>query len=469
MIQLFIKRSLVLAMFLSLFVACSSEITPVQAENSNTDTNAQTDAVADVIQLEDGNFLVEGDMIFTAEQLVSSNVLKKENAQSALFKSGIYEWGPNPTIEYYFVPANASQNLVSMNANAKRQFARALKDISNGVALSFKEVVSPSKHTVNIYTYSDDISLCPGAIGCAKIGKQSSNNQENFIYFSSTKGLKYETFIHEMFHVLGFEHEFQRSERDRYVNISSYDVDTEPENYGVVSGNTLNTDFDMASIMMYSGIMPKKNEIAYDWIGALPLMSGSDRAALKKKFGSETVTKNLYYIKSYSGRYLCRSTTGSNASLILSSSSASNLCVWDITTGVLNLQQTSQYSGIVLDKYNATTIRSTESTNYGGIYLSYQSSNNQLGLSVLGGGIQSASKWIPTRGFFGDGFVNLWNPLGHCLAVDGNNKLTIITNECSENDLLFRLMPNSVEYGNQVSNKNSLWMLYPAWSRTSPY
>lgn len=76
--QLFIKRSLVLAMFLSLFVACSSEITPVQAENSNTDTNAQTDAVADVIQLEDGNFLVEGDMIFTAEQLVSSNVLKKE-------------------------------------------------------------------------------------------------------------------------------------------------------------------------------------------------------------------------------------------------------------------------------------------------------------------------------------------------------------------------------------------------------
>lgn len=84
MIQLFIKRSLVLAMFLSLFVACSSENSPVQAENSNTDTNDQTDAVADVIQLENGDFVVEGDMVFTPEQLVSSNVLKKRKCSKCL-------------------------------------------------------------------------------------------------------------------------------------------------------------------------------------------------------------------------------------------------------------------------------------------------------------------------------------------------------------------------------------------------
>ncbi len=53
----------------------------------------KTDAVADVIQLENGDFVVEGDMVFTPEQLVSSNVLKKGSAQSALFRVNNYEWG----------------------------------------------------------------------------------------------------------------------------------------------------------------------------------------------------------------------------------------------------------------------------------------------------------------------------------------------------------------------------------------
>lgn len=448
-------------MFLSLFVACLSEITPVQAENSNTDTNAQTDAVADVIQLEDGNFLVEGDMIFTAEQLVSSNVLKKGTTQSALFRVNNYEWGSDPTIEYYFVPANASNGIVSMSTHGKNEFIRALKDMSNGVALQFKEVTTPSQHTVYVYTFQGDILFegCENGKGCSRVGKLSEAGLENFVAFSiNNEGINYRTFFHEMMHTLGFVHEHQRENATDYVilppksdDMTQNDYDA---NYGAEYGDVLNTYFDMASIMLYSGVTPKNNVAAYQWLGFLPLPSSQDKAALKRKFGSETATKNNYYIKHSTGKYLCRSTTGSKAFITLNSSK-SNLCIWDITTGVLNLQRTSQYSGIVLDKNNATTIRSTESTKYGGIYLSYQSSNNQFGLSVQGGGIQYASKWIPKSNGPRESVI-IWNPLGFCL---GTNSTEFLIYSCTEKGMV----------NTYFENPDMEWNLIPTWNTKVPY
>lgn len=460
MIQLFIKRSLVLAMFLSLFVACSSEITPVQAENSNTDTNDQTDAVADVIQLENGDFVVEGDMVFTPEQLVSSNVLKKGNAQSALFRVNNYEWGPNPTIEYYFVPANASKGNVSMSTHGKNEFIRALKDMSNGVALQFKEVTTPSQHTVYVYTFQGNILFegCENGKGCSWVGKVSEAvGYKNEVAFSiNKKGINYRTFFHEMMHTLGFVHEHQRENATDYVILPPKSDDMTQDdydaNYGAEYGDVLNTYFDMASIMLYSGFTPKNNVAAYQWLGLLPLPSSQDKAALKEKFGSETTTKNNYYIKNGTGKYLCRSTTGANASLRLTTR-ITDRCIWDITTGALNLRQTSQYSGIVLDKNTATTIRSTESTKYGGIYLSYQRSNNQFGLSVVGGGIQYASKWIPKSNGPRESVI-IWNPLGYCLGESQSNANATLY-LCSEKEIF--------------TNPLIEWNLIPTWNTKVPY
>lgn len=474
MIQLFIKRSLVLAMFLSLFVACSSEITPVQAENSNTDTNAQTDAVADVIQLEDGNFLVEGDMIFTAEQLVSSNVLKKDNSQSAILDLSVPAWEKNAVIEYYFAPVNNgkinSKVLTTMNTSAKREFARALKDLSNGVAISFKEVSTPSEQTVWIYTYLGEITMWPsGASGCAtvgNIGKNSTNfvPTRNKIQLSvSNGGLSYTVFMHEMSHILGFVHEHQRPYREQYVIIKPENAG-DLTNYGVpASYNTLNTSFDMASIMLYR-LETVADEAAYDWVGVLPLQSKADQSARKTLFGSEPSDPNNYYIQHASGKYLCRSTTGTNASLLLNTTKSS-LCIWDITTGTLNLGQTSQYSGIVLDKNNATTIRSTETTYQGfGIYLSHNSADNTVGLSVQGGGIQYASKWIPIKGVDTGDYVKLWNPLGNCLVVR-YNEVTVNNRPCSEKDVLARITHmETTALGSQY-----LWNLIPTWNTKVPY
>lgn len=435
MIQLFIKRSLVLAMFLSLFVACSSEITPVQAEKSNTDTNAQTDAVADVIQLEDGNFLVEGDMIFTAEQLVSSNVLKKENAQSAILDLSYTAWGNNAVIEYYFVPANTSNGNVAMPAAAKRTFARVLRDLSNGVAVSFKEVSTPSNYTVRIYTYPSFIPSYGEAFGVATVGKRTSPTLR---FAGVWGGLFYTSFAHEMSHILGFVHEHQRPYREQYVIIKPENAG-DLTNYGVpASYNTLNTSFDMASIMLYNNAIPLDSQAAYKWIGFLPLQSTSDQSARKVLFGSEPSVPSNYYIQNAGGKYLCRSTTGTNASLLLNTTKSS-LCIWDITTGTLNLGQTSQNSGIVLDNRFATTIRSTETTSQGfGIYLSHNSADNTVGLSVQGGGIQYASKWIPIKSVDTGDYVKLWNPLGNCLVVR-YNEVTVNNRPCSEKDVLARI------------------------------
>jgi len=446
-------------MFLSLFVACSSEITPVQAENSNTDTNAQTDAVADVVKLEDGRYLVEGDMVLTEEQLVSSKVLKKSNAQSALFPDNFYEWEDNPTVEYYFVPANASKGYVDMSDNARIQFERALKDLSNGVALSFKEVSTPSRHTVYVYSFSGNIPGASSSVtGRSCVGKQSlaqTASLENYMKFSP-KGLNYRTFVHEMLHVLGFLHEFQRLDRNQHLVINSSDLSN--SNFDQYTGVT--TEFDMASIMMYEGITPIEDLPIYDWIGYLPLRSGYDGSALKNRFNSETETKNLFYIQNYNARFLCRTTTGSTGALSLKSS-ASNLCLWDITTGTINLWQTSQYSGIVFDQNYATTIRSTESTRQGfGIFLGYQTS---VGLSVQGGGIRYASKWIPTEAFY-EGYVNLWNPSAAVCLASNATSVTVSSNGCSKAQMLSHL-----QYRTATANTNSLWRLIPAWNTNQPY
>jgi len=281
-------------------------------------------------------------------------------------------------------------------------------------------------------------------------------------FSTCTSVLTYRTFFHEMTHVLGFIHEHQRNDRGRHVTLSVFGSDFDKE-----TGNTLDTPFDMASIMMYDlpyvQVKQGKEEV-YDWMGGLPLPSPYDGLARKRVYGFESETQNLYSIRHISGKYLCRSTTGTNASLLLNTTKSS-LCIWDITTGTLNLGQTSQYSGIVLDKNNATTIRSTETTYQGfGIYLSHNSADNTVGLSVQGGGIQYASKWIPIKGVDTGDYVKLWNPLGNCLVVR-YNEVTVNNRPCSEKDVLARItFMETTALGSQY-----LWNLIPTWNTKVPY
>lgn len=456
----FSKWSLIPIMLLSLFVACSSEITPIQAETSKTDANTQVEAVADVIQLENGDFLVEGDMILTEEQLVTSKILKKQNSKSALFPSNIYEWGENPTIEYYFVPADESKGIISMSTNAKNEFTRALKDLSNGVALSFKEVSTPGKHTVYVHTYLEDIPACEGASGCAYVGKVSESNEyNNSLWFSKNKaGLSYRVFFHEMMHVLGFHHEHQRADRKDSLNFAPGDI---------VTGDFLNTTFDMASIMLYDNVIPKNNVKDYEWLGSLPLPSSSDKVALKRKFGSETTTiPNHYYIKHSSGKFLCRSAMGPQASVVLNSSK-SDLCIWDIKSGTLNLQKVSADSDIQLETRDATTIKSPERLNNGNrLYLSYQAHIKQFSLKTSAAGDLYASKWIFNPNHTRE-TVLIWNPTNYT-DNDGDRAKGLclrISNETLE------FSPYSSErvIGYYTTKTELEWNLIPIWNTSVAY
>ena len=458
--RIFFEKSLFLALSLAMIAACGTENAAVQAGDSDT----ESEALADIVEMDDGNFLVEGDMILSPEQTSSSGVLKKSGAQSALLSSTAPQWGANAIIEYYFVPANASQNLTSMNARAKRDFARALKDISNGVAVSFKQVSSPSTNTVYVYTYTGEIPNCSGADGCATVGKVSSSGNTNTLRFtassSHSESLVYRTFFHEMCHVLGFMHEHQRADRDSYVTVSS----TDATNDGITSGDYLGTSFDMASIMLYHTVTPINDIPVYLWRGVLPLQSYSDQSARRSLFGSETATKNTYYIKHSSGKYLCRSGTGSNASITLNTTT-SDLCIWDITSGGLGLMATSATSGIVLDHSYASTIRSTETTYQGfGIYFSYSNTTQQFSLSVQGAGIRYASKWIPMSN--GNESLHIWNPLGFCLGLNSANT-AVAAYSCPE--AYVRSAGSTTPVMVSISDPRVHWELYPTWNVNSAY
>lgn len=465
-----LKGFFFLALSLAILVACGTENAGIQAE----DSSIESQALIDIVELEDGNFLVEGDMILSSEQTISSGVLAKSGAQSALFSSTALEWGANAVIEYYFVPANSSLGLTTMNARAKRDFVRALKDMSNGVAVNFKQVSSPGTHTVYVYTYSGEITPCmntgatQGPDGCASLGKVSSSGYTNVLRFTASANhpasLVYRTFFHEMSHVLGFKHEQQRKDRDDSVTISASNL-TDATNYGIdANGDYLGTNvFDMASIMLYYTVTPKSNIPVYLWRGVLPLQSSMDQRARKNLFGSETATNNTYYIKHSSGKYLCRSATGSSATITLKTTTSS-LCVWNISSGVLNLQQNAAMSGIVLDHNYASTIRSTESTAQGfGIYFSYTRTNGFY-LSIGGAGDRYQSKWIPMSN--GADSLHIWNPLGICLGLNSTNS-ALQGYSCPE--AMVRNYESTTPVMVSISGASVHWELYPTWSVSRPY
>jgi len=435
--------------------ACSSDNTITSSQKESVEQNKTASVVSDTVYLDNGDLLVEGDMIITPETQ-KYKALGKRNTQSALLDAN-NRWAAGDVIKYYFVPATPA-----ISTDIKNEFRRALKDISSGVNVYFQEVAAPGNYVVSI-SFPEYISSNSLASGCSTVGKITNPRVQFSQYY---KAFTSNIFIHEMLHTLGFRHEQQRINSENYINVDR----TDGVNNGYITGDTLGTSFDFGSILIYdtSFVTPlvSMTESAKYWVGRLPLQSSKDQSARKQYFGSVSATQNLFSIRhAVSGKYLCRTASGASSLTMLSNYSP--LCEWNVSTGTMDLTTGYRSSTLALRYDNATTISGPETVHGMSYYLSYNTSHGGLYVSASAGGRTYADKWIPISEK--NGLVKLWNPSAKvCLADVGNGSLNVQTN-CTEEYIrdfqiqgpLFFVYPN-------VQNHMS-WKLIPNWSPTSPY
>jgi len=436
-----------------------SEQTASSTVSQETEKATLETADSSIVKLDNGMYSVEGDMLLTEEQLAARNISAlTKTTQGALFGgSGVTAWPAGSVIEYYLVPASSNQSLTNLDVFAQHELVRALRDISNGVNIQFKQVASPGAKTIRVYAYTDDEAFreaCgispekPTGAGCATLGMQSNNNGLANFNGTTQLGFTYETFFHEFCHILGFQHEHDRADRDSYVNSTETIV---------TDGSYLNTSFDMASIMLYPVTAKSNPELAvWKWLGGLPLQSPDDVAARKTKYGATTAEKNMFLIRHRTtGKYLCRSKETFGATPVLSAT-ANSLCSWDVTTGSVNLQQISATSGIRSVWDAATTIRSPYIVNHFLYYFEYLPTTQTFSMGTEGS-LQYASKWVPIS--HQNGSLILWNPAAGCLMTNNEGTALAVASGCNEATIR--------DYVITIANVQ--WDLYPQWSTTSAF
>ncbi|CAK6976980.1 high choriolytic enzyme 1-like [Scomber scombrus] len=105
-------------------------------------------------------------------------------------------------------------------------------------------------HRSYLYIFSG--TGCWSYLGRQGGGQRVSLRRNGCLYQSTVQ--------HEVLHALGFHHEQVRSDRDRYVNILSQNIQSGKEsNFRKVGTNNLGTPYDFNSVMHYSKYAFSKN------------------------------------------------------------------------------------------------------------------------------------------------------------------------------------------------------------------
>lgn len=166
-------------------------------------------------------------------------------------------------------------------------------------------------------THEDYISIESGSSGCwSSVGRIGGKQVVNLQAPGCVT--KIGTVIHEFLHVLGFLHEQNREERDRFVTIKTinikpgYEVNFDKAKNGETSG--FGVTYDYGSVMHYSANAFSRNNM----VTIEAKMKTNDRMGQRDGFSVKDVEK-------VNRMYNCKSVTGANPSSRPSGSIIENL------------------------------------------------------------------------------------------------------------------------------------------------
>lgn len=185
----------------------------------------------------------------------------------------------------------------------RRAIEKAMRTIEDVCGVNFYEVSRGGANKLKIARTTD-----PNVGGTATVGRTRSST---FHFKGGDQG----TIIHELLHVLGFIHEHQRHDRDRFVRVNwanikkqyYHDFDKVPESAGLAfilpgvrQGKPL-TSYDYSSIMHYSsfnsfavdGRKPVIEKVGGGTVGGASSLSALDKEGLVRYYGASR-TKRYY-------------------------------------------------------------------------------------------------------------------------------------------------------------------------------
>jgi len=234
-----------------------------------------------------GQKLFAGDILLDPDSEIAVPVTGAGQVAQPAFKKGgslkSYLW-PNGVIPYVLSGSVTTPGRVhdAMNEWEKKTAIRFVKRTNQKAYLTIREEAGNTVCSANI-----------GYDGAPKLLKLRDTSKGSACLTS--------VIVHELGHVVGFQHEHQRSDRDQYVKINWGCVPTGLENNFSVIGGTKIGSYDIVSTMHYrsttlnksgcgSYSIKKKNGslLLHDWT----TLSAGDVAATAKLYGPPASDKD---------------------------------------------------------------------------------------------------------------------------------------------------------------------------------
>ncbi|CAN9507712.1 unnamed protein product [Ophioblennius macclurei] len=200
------------------------------------------DMTTTILRMNNGSreFLVEGDIVMPRLRAAMScgrNCMWPQNSHG-----------------YVVVPYILSN---AYNYREKSEIVRAMKDLESQTCVRFVSRLPTQRGYLSIESGFGCWSFI-GYVG----DKQIVSLQRNGC-------VKFGIIQHELMHALGFHHEHNRSDRDRYIRILWENIqegDNTRHNFNIANTNNLGTSYDYSSVMHYGRTAFAKRQGLYTMI-----------------------------------------------------------------------------------------------------------------------------------------------------------------------------------------------------------